>query len=170
VDGQPAALLDGVASVGEVLAFSTGTPYARAMQASGPVLFEVLDGETAERIGRHPAGAGITAGYTAHLAVPLVARGLVLGCAVFSRTAGQPPFGPDDVALASGLAGRAGCASTTPGSTTRNGGITALGDALGTSLAPDGAALGCACLAATGALSLHGEDDITLVLARLSRP
>jgi serine phosphatase RsbU (regulator of sigma subunit) len=49
-------------------------------------------------------------------------------------------------------------------------GMTALGDALGTSLAPDGAALGCACLAATGALSRHGEDDITLVLARLSRP
>jgi hypothetical protein len=106
-DGQPAAVLEGVAPAGEVLAFSTDTPYAQAMGTSGPVLFEALDGETAARIGRHPAGPGIAGGYTAYLAVPLVARGLVLGCAAFGRTADRPPFGPDDVALASGLAARA---------------------------------------------------------------
>jgi PAS domain S-box-containing protein len=107
VDGQPAAVLDGVVPAGEVLAFGADTPYARAMGTGGPVLFGALDGETAERIGRHPAGPGIAAGYTTHLAVPLVARGLVLGCAAFGRTAGRPSFGADEVELASGLAARA---------------------------------------------------------------
>ncbi len=107
VDGQPSAILNGVAPAGEVLAFGTDTPYAQAMDTGDPVLFEDLDGETAERIGRHPAGPGIAAGYTARLAVPLVARGLVLGCAVFGRTGGRPPFGPDDLVLATGLAARA---------------------------------------------------------------
>jgi serine phosphatase RsbU (regulator of sigma subunit) len=49
-------------------------------------------------------------------------------------------------------------------------GIAALGEALGTALAPAGSALGSACATATEALSQHGEDDITLVLARLGRP
>ena len=90
-----------------MLAFGTDTPYAPAMDTGDPVLFEDLDRETAERIGRHPAGPGIAAGYTARLAVPLVARGLVLGCAVFGRTGRRPPFGPDDLVLATGLAARA---------------------------------------------------------------
>jgi serine phosphatase RsbU (regulator of sigma subunit) len=49
-------------------------------------------------------------------------------------------------------------------------GISALGDALSLSLGPAGSPLGRACAAATGALSRPGEDDITLVLARLGRP
>ena len=107
VDGQPAAVLDRVVLAGEVLAFGAGTPYARAMGTGVPVLFGALDCETAERIGRHPAGPGIAADCTTHLAVPLVARGLVLGCAAFGRTAGRPSFGADEVELASGLAARA---------------------------------------------------------------
>jgi hypothetical protein len=107
VEGEPAAVLDGVVPTGEVLALGADTPYARAMRTGRPVLFGALDGETAERIGRHPAGPGIAAGYTAYLAVPLVARGLVLGCAAFGRAAGRPPFGPGEVELAGGLAARA---------------------------------------------------------------
>jgi hypothetical protein len=107
VAGEPAAVLDGVVPTGEVLALGADTPYARAMRTGRPVLFGALDGETAERIGRHPAGPGIAAGYTTYLAVPLVARGLVLGCAAFGRAAGRPPFGPGEVELAAGLAARA---------------------------------------------------------------
>lgn len=107
VEGEPAAVLDGVVPTGEVLALGADTPYARAMRTGRPVLFGALDGETAERIGRHPAGPGIAAGYTTYLAVPLVARGLVLGCAAFGRAAGRPPFGPGEVELAGGLAARA---------------------------------------------------------------
>src|SRR5215469_1270094 len=55
-----------------------------------------------------PGGQEVTAAYTSFLAVPLVARGIVLGCATFARPAARPAFGPGDIALAEELASRAG--------------------------------------------------------------
>lgn len=46
-------------------------------------------------------------------------------------------------------------------------GMAALRDALGTALAAPRATLGSTCATVTHALSQHGEDDITLVLARI---
>jgi hypothetical protein len=102
-DGGPAGPLP----VGEVLAFGPGTPHAQVMAGAAALCFERLDAETAERIGRLPAGRAAAARFTSYLAVPLLARGAVLGCVTFARAASRPPFGPDDTELASGLAGRA---------------------------------------------------------------
>jgi hypothetical protein len=102
-DGGPAGPLP----IGEVLAFGPGTPHAQVMSGTAALRFDQLDAETAERIGRHPAGRAAAARFTSYLAVPLLARGAVLGCVTFARAPGRPPFGPDDAALASGLADRA---------------------------------------------------------------
>jgi Stage II sporulation protein E (SpoIIE)/GAF domain len=102
-DGGPAGPLP----IGEVLAFGPGTPHAQVMSGTMALRFDQLDAETAERIGRHPAGRAAAARFTSYLAVPLLARGVVLGCVTFARTPGRPPFGPDDAELASGLADRA---------------------------------------------------------------
>jgi hypothetical protein len=106
--GQPAAVTDNLLRPGEVLVFSAGSPSYAAMTTRSPVLFDRLDEETEERIARRPGGQEITAAYTSFLAVPLVARGTVLGCATFARSASWPEFGPADIALAGELASRAG--------------------------------------------------------------
>jgi serine phosphatase RsbU (regulator of sigma subunit) len=77
------------------------------MATGGPVLFDRLDSETAERIGRRPGGRAIAAGYTSFLAMPLIARGVVVGCATFGRAPASPAFNPGDVTLAGELASRA---------------------------------------------------------------
>jgi hypothetical protein len=92
---------------GEVVVLGEDNPCLLAMAAGRPVLSDHLDGAIAEPLGRHPGGSEIAAGYTSVLAVPLAARGAVVGCAVFGRTAAGPGFGPDDLARASALAGRA---------------------------------------------------------------
>ena len=54
------------------------------------------------------AGAGeLVSHYSSFLAVPLAARGAVVGCAVFARLRGSAGFAGVDVALAVGLAARA---------------------------------------------------------------
>jgi hypothetical protein len=108
MEGQPAAVTDNLLRPGEVLVFDTDSPSYSAMTTRAPVLFDKLDDESAERIARRPGGHEITAAYTSFLAVPLVARGTVLGCATFARSAAWPAFGPVDIALAGELASRAG--------------------------------------------------------------
>jgi Stage II sporulation protein E (SpoIIE)/GAF domain len=105
--GRPDHGPAGPLPVGEVLAFGPGTPHAQVMSGPAALRFDQLDAETAERIGRHPAGRAAAARFTSYLAVPLLARGVVLGCVTFARAGGRPPFGPDDTELASGLADRA---------------------------------------------------------------
>jgi GAF domain-containing protein len=92
---------------GEVLVFGADTPSSKAMAAGEPVLFDELDTESATRLGRHPDGQEIVSGYGFFLAVPLIARGAVVGCAVFARVPGSPAFSPGDIALAQELASRA---------------------------------------------------------------
>lgn len=71
------------------------TPYARCVATAAPVLFDRLDSRTGEHL--HDG--------TGFCAVPLRARGLVLGYAVFART--LVGFDDRDVALAQEIAARA---------------------------------------------------------------
>ncbi|HEY5988779.1 MAG TPA: SpoIIE family protein phosphatase, partial [Streptosporangiaceae bacterium] len=103
--GHPAEA-DRLLRPGEVLVFSPDSPSFRAMTSGSPVLFDRL-GEAAERIARRPGGREIVAGCRSFLAMPLEARGVVLGCATFGRVAGGPAFGAADIALAGELASRA---------------------------------------------------------------
>lgn len=92
---------------GEVLFLESGTPRVQAMMTGEPVLSDRLDDETAARFDGHPDGPSIAAGYTSFLAMPLTARDVTVGCAVFARTAASPAFNPGDVSLAGELASRA---------------------------------------------------------------
>jgi hypothetical protein len=105
--GQGEAGTDSLLPPGEVLVFGEDTPHSRAMLTGVPVLFDHLDGESAERAGRHPGGREAAASYTSFLAVPLIARGVVVGCATFGRTPASPAFSPDEIVLAGELASRA---------------------------------------------------------------
>jgi hypothetical protein len=105
--GRPDYGPGGPLPIGEVLAFGPGTPHAQVMAGAAALPFDQLDSESAERIGRHPVGREIAAGYASYLAVPLLARDAVLGCVTFARGARRAPFGPADAELASGLADRA---------------------------------------------------------------
>ena len=105
--GRPEAVTDRLLRPGEVIVYGPDAPHTRAMATGGPVLFDHLDGETIERIGRHPDGQEVTSGYTSFLAMPLIARGAVVGCATFGRAPASPAFGPGDIALAGELASRA---------------------------------------------------------------
>ena len=82
-------------------------PSFPAMRTRSPVLFDRLDDESAERVGRRPGGRDLTSGYASWLSVPLVAQGVVLGCATFGRAPQSPDFGPADIAAAGELASRA---------------------------------------------------------------
>jgi serine phosphatase RsbU (regulator of sigma subunit) len=105
--GQDAAVTNGLLRAGQVLVFGADTPPARAMETSGPVLFDELDGQTIERFGRRPGGREIAASYTSFLAMPLIARGVVVGCATFGRTLASPAFNASDITVAGELASRA---------------------------------------------------------------
>ena len=105
--GHGAEVTDTVLRPDEVLLFGPDTPSSQAMATGRPVLFDQLDDETAERVGRQPGGQEIAATYTCFLAVPLTARGTVVGCAVFARAPASPAFSPSEVVLAGELASRA---------------------------------------------------------------
>ena len=92
----------------EVLVLSETSPSYRAMRSNSPVVFDELDPDTTERLARRPGGLEFTARYASFLAVPLTARGLVLGCMTFCRAPSSPSFGPADIAAADELASQAG--------------------------------------------------------------
>ena len=108
--GQPPDVADKLMRTGEVLVLGPGTPGSQAMEVGDPVLFDHLDGETAQRIARYGAenhAENHVADFTSYMAVPLIARSVVVGCAIFGRTPASPSFNPGDVALAGELASRA---------------------------------------------------------------
>jgi serine phosphatase RsbU (regulator of sigma subunit) len=107
LSGQPATITDNLLQPGEVLVFSAESPSYQAMTKRTPMLSGQLDAETAERIARRPGGQEMFAPFTSFLAVPLVARGVVLGCANFARSATWPRFSAVEIGLAEELASRA---------------------------------------------------------------
>jgi serine phosphatase RsbU (regulator of sigma subunit) len=102
-----AAVTGTLLPVGEVLFLSPDTPRSQSMATGKPILSSVLDGETAARMARHPGGLQIASGYSSYLTMPLVARGVVVGCVTFGRAPASPAFNPGDIALAGELASRA---------------------------------------------------------------
>ncbi len=107
VVGQSAEATASMLRPDEVVVFSGDSPSFRAMSSNNPILSRELDAETARRIAGRPSGQEASATYASFLAVPLTARGLVLGCLTFARAASSPYFGPADVAAVSELAIRA---------------------------------------------------------------
>jgi Stage II sporulation protein E (SpoIIE)/GAF domain len=105
--GREAGATDSMMRPGEVLVLGPGTPGSRTMATGEPILFDRLDEETAERVARRPGGPQIAAGLTSYLAAPLIARGVVVGCAIFGRAPASPAFNQGDIALAAELASRA---------------------------------------------------------------
>jgi hypothetical protein len=105
--GQDPAVTDSTLPPAEVLVFAEDSPHAQAMAAGRPVLYDHLDGEVVDRIASRPGGQQLTTSYTSFLAVPLVARGTVVGCATFGRLPASPGFNPGDITLAGELASRA---------------------------------------------------------------
>jgi serine phosphatase RsbU (regulator of sigma subunit) len=104
---QPADVADKLSRPSEVLVLGPATPGCRAMATGAPVLFDRLDGETSQRLARHPGAREMAAGYTSYMAMPLIARGVVVGCAIFGRAPASPPFNQGDITLAGELASRA---------------------------------------------------------------
>jgi serine phosphatase RsbU (regulator of sigma subunit) len=105
--GHGEAVTGRVLPRGEVVVLDADAPRARAMATGKPVLSTELDSETAKRLAGRDGGLRVAAGYTSFLAMPLVARGVVVGCAMFGRTPASPPFSPGDLSLAGELASRA---------------------------------------------------------------
>jgi serine phosphatase RsbU (regulator of sigma subunit) len=105
--GHDDAVTSRVLPTGEVLVLGEGTLRAQAMASGKPVLSGELDRETAERLARQPGGREIAEEYASLLVMPLIARGVVVGCATFGRLPASPAFNPGDVALAGELASRA---------------------------------------------------------------
>ena len=105
--GQPAGAWAKLASPSEVLVLGPDTPGARAMTSGAPVLFNRLDGETADRLARHPGALESAMDYTSYMAMPLIARGVVVGCVIFGRMPASPAFNEGDIALAGQLASQA---------------------------------------------------------------
>ncbi len=90
--GQVEAASDTLLPPGEVVVLAADSLRSQAMATGTPVLFS--------------GGPKIAAGCTSFLAMPLIARGAVVGCAVFGRAPASPAFNPGDVALADALASR----------------------------------------------------------------
>ncbi|MEW9530060.1 SpoIIE family protein phosphatase [Microbispora sp. NPDC049125] len=95
--------------VGKVSVFPPAMPHAHCMSSGSPLMYPVLDKENARLIGatieREDAVMNLLTD-SSFLAVPLRARGRVLGCAVFTRRPGTQPFEEADVTVAEDLAAR----------------------------------------------------------------
>ncbi|MFE1783760.1 SpoIIE family protein phosphatase, partial [Streptomyces sp. NPDC059506] len=96
--------------VGQVFRLPSGSPQARCLAAGQPVPDSALHipGTTPNPLGRPVAFLG--EGLHSCLAVPLRARGTVLGVAVFYRRGKDRPFEEDDLALGGELGARAAVA------------------------------------------------------------
>jgi hypothetical protein len=105
--GQPDAFSHSVARPGEVLVLDRDSMWLRAMASGSPVVADRLDEATLERMARHPDAAARFERFISFLAVPLAARGAVVGCATFGRTDELPTFGAADIAAAGELLYRA---------------------------------------------------------------
>jgi serine phosphatase RsbU (regulator of sigma subunit) len=110
MSGQAETVTGSALPPGEVLFLAAKTPRAQAMATGRPVLSDVLDGEAAEPATSRSNGSSTVDGYVSFLAMPLIARGITVGCAVFCRTVGSPAFNQGDVALAAEFGSRAAVA------------------------------------------------------------
>ncbi|MDT0449313.1 SpoIIE family protein phosphatase [Streptomyces hesseae] len=94
---------------GEIAKYDPDRLVAHCVNTARPVLLARVAPEDLGRIARDATSAGLLgrAGLHSYLAVPLIARGEVLGVLDLKRIANPEPFGEDDVVLAGELAARA---------------------------------------------------------------
>ncbi|MFF9786959.1 SpoIIE family protein phosphatase [Streptomyces nigrescens] len=109
VDGVPEEAA--IYRVGEVLRYVPGTPMATGMTSGRPVLVGDLRGSDAWRR-QDPEGTQrvLDAGIRSLIAVPLQARGVVLGLVNYWRSAASDAFEEEDLAFAEELTARAAVA------------------------------------------------------------
>ncbi|MFD8019927.1 SpoIIE family protein phosphatase [Streptomyces lavendulae] len=95
--------------VGDVALYGPARLVSRCARTGRPVLVPHVLPEDLPRIARDEDAARLLgeAGLHSYLAVPLIARGQVLGALDLKRARNSAPFGPDDVLLASELAAHA---------------------------------------------------------------
>lgn len=95
--------------VGELATYGPNRIITQCVRAAGPILVERVDRPMMRRIARDGRAAQTlrTAGVHSYLAVPLMARGEVLGTLSLYRTVNDRPFDEQDRVLASELAARA---------------------------------------------------------------
>ncbi|WP_351224739.1 SpoIIE family protein phosphatase [Streptomyces sp. NPDC002133] len=103
-----AVAVPGLYEIGDVNVLRFGTPYAQALSDLRPRLLRHLDVDDAWLV-RDPARAELLREAGAHslLAIPLTARGVLLGMTAFYRTRGSPSFDDDDLLLARDVVTRA---------------------------------------------------------------
>ncbi|MFF5536426.1 SpoIIE family protein phosphatase [Streptomyces cinerochromogenes] len=94
---------------GELATYDTDRLITQCVRTRQPVLLPHTSRADLERIARHGEAAAhlAAAGVHSYLAVPLLARGEVLGALDLKRTRNRAPFDDDDLFLAWELAGRA---------------------------------------------------------------
>ncbi|MEV4336115.1 SpoIIE family protein phosphatase [Streptomyces sp. NPDC049590] len=84
--------------VGEAVVCPAGSPPARCLATARPLLYDTAEPGIAEWAALDPCAGWLRASGTRFLlAVPLVTGGGALGVALFGRTRGREPFGPEDV-------------------------------------------------------------------------
>ncbi|MET9503469.1 SpoIIE family protein phosphatase [Streptomyces sp. NPDC006622] len=94
---------------GRIARYAPDRLVTECVRTGRPVLLAQVEEEDLARIARSPEAAGLLAraGVHSYLAVPLIARGEVLGALDLKRTRNPLPFGRDDLLLARELAARA---------------------------------------------------------------
>ncbi|MBN0043696.1 SpoIIE family protein phosphatase [Streptomyces actuosus] len=94
---------------GKIARYGPDRLVTQCVRTGRPVLVEHVEEADLPRIARSPEAAELlaAAGVHSYLAVPLIARGEVLGSLDLKRTRNPLPFGRDDLVLARELAARA---------------------------------------------------------------
>ena len=91
---------------GELIAFTADSRYGQILSGAGPQRFSVLDQTVMDRI--RPGARQVLARHSSFLAVPLTARGTVVGMLVVSRADAAAPYTDAETAAVADLAVRAG--------------------------------------------------------------
>ncbi|MFF7308014.1 SpoIIE family protein phosphatase [Streptomyces sp. NPDC008137] len=107
--GYPTDAIHAADPVGELATYGSSRIITQCVHSARPVLVERVDAKMMRRIARDGRAAQTLreAGAHSYLAVPLMARGKVLGTLTLYRTVDERPFDDRDRVLASELAARA---------------------------------------------------------------
>ncbi|MFE5752459.1 SpoIIE family protein phosphatase [Streptomyces massasporeus] len=107
--GYPTDAIHAADPVGELATYGSSRIITQCVRSARPVLVEHVDGKILRRLARDSRAAQALheAGAHSYLALPLVARGKVLGTLSLYRTVNERPFDDRDQVLASELAARA---------------------------------------------------------------
>ncbi|ANP53068.1 PAS domain S-box-containing protein [Streptomyces griseochromogenes] len=105
----PTEAVKAAESPGRIAAYDADRLATRCVRTGRPILIPHADGNDLSRIARDEHAALFLArgGVHSYMAVPLTARGTVLGCLELVRARDPGPFDEDDLAIAAELASRA---------------------------------------------------------------